>query len=116
MIEGMTTAPLFQAEAAMGRGNADALASKAKAAGRFDEARAREVAEEFEATFIGVLVDIMFESVPTDGPFSGGHGERVFRSLLNQEYAGAIARQGGVGIADAVYREIIKMQAAGLTE
>ncbi|HBM88208.1 MAG TPA: flagellar biosynthesis protein FlgJ, partial [Rhodobiaceae bacterium] len=33
-------------------------------------------------------------------------------SLLNQEYAGAMSRSGGVGIADSVFKEILKIQEA----
>jgi Rod binding domain-containing protein len=30
--------------------------------------------------------------------------------MLNQYYADAISKRGGIGIADAVYSEILKMQ------
>ncbi len=75
-------------------------------------AEAREAAESFEAHFLANFVDSMFSGMETDGPFGGGHGETVFRSLLNQEYAGAMSRSGGVGIADAVFKEILKIQEA----
>ena len=52
----------------------------------------------------------MFETVETDPLFGGGPGERVYRSLLVEEYGKAIARAGGVGIADHVEREILKSQ------
>jgi Rod binding domain-containing protein len=32
--------------------------------------------------------------------------------MLSQEYGSSIARSGGVGIADVVYREILKAQEA----
>jgi Rod binding domain-containing protein len=74
------------------------------------EAGARKAAEEFEAFFLSQFVERMFQDIPTDGMFGGGHGEKVFRSLLSQEYGKAMARNGGVGIADSVYREILKHQ------
>jgi Rod binding domain-containing protein len=33
--------------------------------------------------------------------------------MLVKEYAGSIAKSGGVGIADQIYREIIKLQEGG---
>lgn len=73
-------------------------------------AQARKAAEEFEAFFIAQTVEAMFAGVETDGPFGGGHAEQVFRSMLSQEYGKSMARSGGVGIADQVYREILKTQ------
>lgn len=72
--------------------------------------QARKVAEEFEAFFIAQTVESMFAGIKTDGPFGGGHGEQMFRSLLSQEYGKSMARGGSIGIADQVYREILKTQ------
>ena len=70
----------------------------------------RAAAVEFEQFFIAQMLEHMFAGVPTDGPFGGGNGESIFRSLLNTEYAKLIGRAGGVGIADTVYREILRLQ------
>lgn len=78
-----------------------------------DNAAARKAAEDFESIFIQQFVEQMWSGVETDGPFGGGQGEEVFRSLLNEEYAKNIASQGGIGLADNVYREIIKLQEIG---
>ncbi|MEX2649237.1 MAG: rod-binding protein [Alphaproteobacteria bacterium] len=71
---------------------------------------ARETAEDFESFFLWQVLESMFAGVPTDGPFGGGHAEQVYRSLLTQEFARAVGRAGGIGIADAVQREILKLQ------
>jgi Rod binding domain-containing protein len=73
-------------------------------------AQARKAAEEFEAFFISQTVDTMFAGIKTDGPFGGGHAEEAFRSMLSQEYGKSMAKAGGMGIADQVYREILKTQ------
>lgn len=75
-----------------------------------DAAKARHVATEFEAVFLSQMFDAMYAGIGTDGPFNGGAAERIYRSMLNQEYAAVMARNGGVGIADAVYAEILKLQ------
>jgi peptidoglycan hydrolase FlgJ len=70
----------------------------------------RETAEEFEQFFVAQMLEHMFSGIPTDGPFSGGHAENIFRSLLNTEYAKVIRETGGIGLADAVQREIVLLQ------
>jgi Rod binding domain-containing protein len=74
------------------------------------EAQAEKAAKDFEAVFIGQMLSTMFEGVKTDGPFGGGYGEGVFRSLMVEQYSKTIADQGGFGLADQVKREILKLQ------
>jgi Rod binding domain-containing protein len=54
----------------------------------------------------------MFEGISTDGPFGGGQGEQMFRSLMMDAYGKEIAKQGGIGIANSVTRELLKHQEA----
>lgn len=55
----------------------------------------------------------MFSGVKTDGPFGGGQGEEMFRSFLNDAMAKQTVKTGGIGLADKVAREMLKLQ--GLT-
>lgn len=73
-------------------------------------ASARAAAEEFEAVFAAQMMQPMFESISTDGPFGGGQGEKMFRSMMIQEIGKGIAKSGGIGIADAIYGEMLRMQ------
>jgi len=77
-----------------------------------DPTRAREAAEQFEAVFLSQMLEPMFAGLDTGGPFGGGQGEKVFRSLMIQEYGRLISRAGGVGIADHVMAEILRVQEA----
>ncbi|MEQ8966908.1 MAG: rod-binding protein [Azospirillaceae bacterium] len=72
--------------------------------------QAREAAEEFEAVFLSQMLQPMFAGISTDGPFGGGPGEEAFRSQLVQEYGQVMSQAGGVGLTDALYREIISLQ------
>jgi flagellar protein FlgJ len=38
--------------------------------------------------------------------FGGGFGAEAFRSFLHEAYASALVRGGGIGIADALYRQV----------
>ncbi len=52
----------------------------------------------------------MFAGIATDGPFGGGNEEKQWRSMLNEQFANAIAKSGGIGIADQLYRQILAIQ------
>lgn len=98
--------------------NIDLLAGVARSAGQADpaaglevqDARVRAAAEEFEAVFLAEMLGPIFDGLESGGLFGGGPGERIYRSLMVREYAAAIARSDGIGIADAVQREILKLQ------
>ncbi len=75
------------------------------------EAKARKTAQDFESMFLEQTLDRVFSSSGTEGPLGdNGTGGAVYRSMLVKEYAGNIAKSGGVGIANQVYREILKLQ------
>ncbi|MBL26837.1 MAG: chemotaxis protein chel [Rhodospirillaceae bacterium] len=75
-----------------------------------DRRQIREIAETFEAQFVGQMLGHMYAGIETDGPFGGGFGEEMFRSMMIDEYGKIMTRRGGIGIADAVERELLKMQ------
>ncbi len=72
----------------------------------------RETAEEFESVFLSSMLSQMFAGLPTDGPFGGGHAEETFRGMLIEQYGKEIAATGGIGIADEVARELLRLQEA----
>ena len=73
-------------------------------------AAAGKAAQDFEAVFINEFLGAMFEGIETDGPFGGGPGEAIFRSLMIEQYSKTIASQGGFGLADAVKRQLLSAQ------
>jgi len=77
-----------------------------------DAAKARAAAEDFEAFYLSQTFEQMFQDVEPDSMFGGGQGEKVFRSMLFQEYGKQTAKTGGIGIADMVQKEILRMQEA----
>ena len=72
--------------------------------------QAKQVAQQFERMFISEMLAPMFQGIETDGPFGGGNAESTFRPMLLDQYPDSIAKGGGVGIADAVLKEILRMQ------
>ncbi len=70
----------------------------------------RKVAQEFEASFLSQMLQPMFANLGAEKPFGGGSGEDMWRSMQVDEYGKAIAKKGGIGIADSVFREMLKLQ------
>ena len=87
---------------------ANGAAPSVKRAANADQIDA--AAKDFEAFFVSQVLENMFAGIRTDGIFGGGHGESVFRSLMLQEYGKVIADQGGIGLSDAVKRDMLRLQ------
>lgn len=86
-------------------------AQKAKAAAKgMSPEKMDAVANEFEAQFISQMLENMFSGIETDGPLGGGQAEETYRSMLIDEYGKIISRAGGIGVADHVKREMLRLQ------
>ena len=72
-------------------------------------ARIKQQAQDFEAVFISQMMENMFADVDVD-PMNDGPGKDIFKSMLNDQYGKIIARSGGIGIADHVAQEMIRLQ------
>jgi len=72
--------------------------------------QAKKVSEDFEAVFLSQMLQPMFENIEAVKPFGGSPSEKMWRTMQVDEYGKAITKAGGIGIADAVFREIIKTQ------
>ncbi len=77
-----------------------------------DMAQAKETAQDFEAFFMTRMMESMFEGVSTEGMFGGGHAEKIYRSMLFNEYGKVMAKTGNIGISDDIMDTIIQMQEA----
>ncbi|MBB3263639.1 Rod binding domain-containing protein [Azospirillum sp. OGB3] len=73
-------------------------------------AKIRQSANEFESVFVSQMLGHMFDGIEVDQTFGGGHAEEMFRSMLTNEYGKQVSRSGGFGIADQVYRELLRAQ------
>lgn len=72
--------------------------------------KARKAAEDFEAVFLSQMIQPMFEGIEAEEPFGGGSSEQTWRSMQIDEYGKALARNGGIGIADSVMQQLLKVQ------
>jgi Rod binding domain-containing protein len=70
----------------------------------------RQTAQKFEAAFLSVMLQQMFQDVKTSAPFGGGAGEDMFKSFMAEAMAKQMTQAGGVGLSDSVAREMLKLQ------
>jgi flagellar protein FlgJ len=106
---GLSAPPIGSAANALLSANAKSVAhAKAAANGKLAD-KAKGAAQDFEAVFLNTMFQQMFSSIGK-GPFGGGPGAEVWRSLLTDEYAKSFAKGGGIGIADHVQRALMLQQ------
>lgn len=101
MADGLIAPALPQADLARS-------ASNAKAAK--DKNAIQAAAKNFEAMYMNEMMSYMFEGIETDGPFGGGRGEEIFRSLMIEQYGKKMADSGQTGITQMMTKEMLRMQ------
>ena len=74
-------------------------------------AKLRKSAEDFTAVALNELLKPMFDGADdADGPFGGGAAERAFKPMMITEIAKQMAHGGGLGIAEPVYQQMLRLQ------
>ena len=77
----------------------------------------RAQAEELEGVFLHTLMKEMFASLSTDSKaMGGGFGEDTWRGMQAEQMADAVAKSGGIGLADSILGDLLKLQEASLTK
>ncbi len=59
-----------------------------------------------EALMVDQMIQEMRKTVPDNDIVPVSHGERVYRSMLDSEYARILSESGTLGIADLVVAEM----------
>lgn len=84
--------------------------SATSAAGVFSEKekqRLKEAAGDFESLFVQQLMRTMRKSVPENGLFGTSNGEKIFREMLDDEYAKLASKAPeGLGLKGSLYRQL----------
>jgi Rod binding domain-containing protein len=104
------TAPIDFGQTALATAKAQAARASAGVNAAGDRESVRAAALEFESVFLAQMLAPMFDTLDSDSLFGGGPGEEIYRSILVEEYGKSIARAGGIGIADSIERELLKLQ------
>ncbi|MBF0369501.1 MAG: rod-binding protein [Magnetococcales bacterium] len=76
-----------------------------------DTKRLREATADFEALFVRQLFSAMRKAVPEgeEGLFAKSNGEKIFREMLDGEYANIISRRpNGLGMKESIFKEMTR--------
>jgi Rod binding domain-containing protein len=66
----------------------------------------RAVCSRFEAFFLQSVFGKMRDTVPQDGLIGQEKSIDWYREMMDKEIAGSMAREGGIGLADMLYRSM----------
>jgi peptidoglycan hydrolase FlgJ len=70
-----------------------------------------KTAKDFERMALGQMLSMMeTDTDMSDSMFGGGAAERAFKPMLTEEYARGFSEHGGIGLGQAVKREMIRLQ------
>jgi flagellar protein FlgJ len=72
----------------------------------------RQVAEELEGLFLGLLLKSMRSTVGEGGLFKEGTDAKMYKDMFDQEVGRALARRGGIGLADMIVRDQVLREAS----
>jgi flagellar protein FlgJ len=76
--------------------------------------RLEQACADMEALFVSYLFKSMRASIPEAGLLDGGHAEDLYTSMLDEEVARQLSRQGGLGVQQMLRRQLRAIpQAAG---
>jgi flagellar protein FlgJ len=78
--------------------------------GEARKAEIRKVAVEFQSLFVEMMLKSMRETVSKDTLTGGGHGDEVYGSMLDREYATAISRRGNMGLAEMIEQQMLAQE------
>jgi flagellar protein FlgJ len=73
-----------------------------------DLASLRKSSQEFEALLLMEMLKSMRKSVPDGGLFEKDNATEIYRDMLDSETAKAISRGKGLGIGEAMYKQMAK--------
>lgn len=75
--------------------------------------RLHQQAKDLEGVFLNTLMKEMFSSIDTsDQSMGGGFAEETWRGMQAEQFAGAMANAGGIGLADSLMADLLKLQEA----
>ena len=75
-----------------------------------DTSDIRQAAIEMESHFINQMFQAMRRTVPeSEGIFQESNAQRIWREMLDEETAKNLANAGGLGIADAIYEQLTRV-------
>ena len=85
---------------------ANSLKKLPETKGVSDDTRLREAANDFEAIFIQQMLKTMRKTTFESDLLPKSEGEKVFQSLLDEQYALLSAKSGSLGLGEMIYQQL----------
>lgn len=73
-----------------------------------DDKKLHQACEDLESVFVFRLLSAMRSSIPRSDFITRGMATETFESMLDEEYAKTISRQGSLGLADTIYKQLTR--------
>jgi len=73
---------------------------------QIDDARLKKACSDFEGVLLNFMFQSMKKTIPGKGIFSGSQQKDMYESMFYQEISTKFARDRGIGIGDALYRQL----------
>jgi flagellar protein FlgJ len=77
-----------------------------KAISNKDDQKLKDACKQFESLFLYQMLQKMRDTVPTGGFIGDSQGEKIFRSLLDEEMTKEMSNAGGLGLAEMLYQQM----------
>lgn len=71
-----------------------------------EKAKLKKVCKDMEAVYLNLMLSKMRATVPKSKLMGDSSQEEMFRSLLDSEMTKNLAKAGGMGLADMLYRQL----------
>ena len=71
-----------------------------------DDAKLKETCKEFESLFINMMMKEMRKTVPESELLSSSFATDTYQEMLDEEISKSASKGNGIGIADAMYKQI----------
>ncbi len=74
--------------------------------GKGDLKSLKKACQLFEALFLSELFKEMRKTIPQGGALKEENSDRIYKAMLDQEYASRMAESGGIGLGDMLYKQL----------
>jgi flagellar protein FlgJ len=77
---------------------------------KVDERRLRDTAQDVESIFLQQMLKTMRQAFPSGQAPLSGTGQRVYQEMMDEQLARAMAKGGGMGLAEMLVRDVLRRQ------
>lgn len=72
-----------------------------------DTEKLKQVCEDFESIFMNMMFQSMRKTIVDGGLTEKSHERGIYESMLDEELSKSLAADGGIGLADMMYKQLV---------